>query len=272
MNSLRHRYRIPTAAVLGWFAAIGLPPAGAGQDQAGANGNISRFAAQIRLVGIGWQEDAVHPKKLHATPEVPPGSRVYMGRRIADTMSYHGAPWLVRNEREDEERCSLLLTNLNLKPGMTVCDLGCGNGFYTLPLARLIGDKGRVFAVDIQPEMLTLLRESAEREAIENITPILGSVDDPRLPDESIDLILLVDVYHEFSHPEPMLARMKAALKPDGHIALVEFRAEDDSVPIKPEHKMSKEQIMKEFPANGFKLTSEFDKLPWQHLMIFGKE
>lgn len=202
---------------------------------------------------------------------IPPALTEYMGRQIAVTMSYHGAPWLVRNEREEEERCSLLLANLNLRPGMTVCDLGCGNGFYTLPLAKLIGAKGHVLAVDIQPEMLSLLRERAENEGIENITPILGSVFDPRLPDESVDLILLVDVYHEFSHPEQMLARMKDALKPDGLIALVEFRSEDDEVPIKPEHKMSKEQILKEFPANGYKLVSEFDKLPWQHLMFFGK-
>ena len=187
-------------------------------------------------------------------------------------MSFHEAPWLARQEREIEERCSLLLANLELRQGMTVCDLGCGNGFHSLPVARMIGKKGHVFAVDIQPEMLNLLRENAESEEIDNITPILGSVHDPRLPDDSIDLILLVDVYHEFSHPEHMLARMRTALKPDGRIALVEFRTEDDSVPIKPEHKMSKEQILKEFPPNGFKLLAEFDKLPWQHLMFFGKD
>jgi ubiquinone/menaquinone biosynthesis C-methylase UbiE len=194
-----------------------------------------------------------------------------MGRTIAVTMSYHAAPWLLRTEREQEERCSLLLPNLGLKTGMTVCDLGCGNGFYTLPIAQLIGAQGRVFAVDIQPEMLELLREKFERVGVANITPILGSAFDPRLPDESVDLILLVDVYHEFSYPEQMLARMKSALKPEGRVALVEFRAEDDTVPIKPEHKMSKEQIMKEFPANGFKFVGEFDKLPWQHVMFFGK-
>lgn len=203
------------------------------------------------------------------TGGIPPALQEYMGRRIADTMSYHGAPWLIRQEREDEERCSLLLANLGLKPGMTVCDLGCGNGFYSLPLARLIGDDGRVLAVDIQPEMLIELREKAERESIDNIIPILGSVHDPRLPNRSVDLILLVDVYHEFSHPVQMLDRMKASLKPGGRIALVEFRAEDDSVPIKQEHKMTKEQILKEFPANGYKLVEEFDKLPWQHLMFF---
>jgi SAM-dependent methyltransferase len=200
---------------------------------------------------------------------VPPGLKRYMGRRIADTMSYHGAPWLIREEREEEERCSLLLPNLGLKQGMTVCDLGCGNGFYTIPLARLVGEEGRIWAVDIQPEMLIELRKKAEQEALDNIIPILGSVHDPRLPDESIDLVLLVDVYHEFSHPVHMLERIRAALKPGGRVALVEFRAEDENVPIRPEHKMSKEQILKEFPANGFKLVAEFDKLPWQHVMFF---
>lgn len=200
---------------------------------------------------------------------VPPGVSEYLGRTIAETMSYHGAPWLVRNDREAEENCSLLLTQLNLKPGMAVCDLGCGNGYHTLPIARLIGERGRVFAVDIQPEMLTLLRAGAEREGLLNITPILGSVHDPRLPSNSMDLILLVDVYHEFSHPVEMLECMRTALKPQGLVALVEFRGEDEQVPIKPEHKMSKEQILKEFPANGFKLVSEFDGLPWQHLMFF---
>lgn len=203
---------------------------------------------------------------------LPPALTEYRGRKIAVTMSYHGAPWLVRREREEEERCSLLLANLGLRRGMTVCDLGCGNGFHTILLAQLIGDRGRVLAVDIQPEMLNLLRETAERKGIENVTPILGSVHDPRLPEGSVDLILLVDVYHEFSHPEQMLARMRAALKPDGRIALVEFRSEDDSVPIRPEHKMSKQQILKEFPPNGFKLVEEFDKLPWQHLMFFAKD
>jgi ubiquinone/menaquinone biosynthesis C-methylase UbiE len=221
----------------------------------------------LGLSGVGWSQEDNKPESA-----IPPGLSEYMGRRVADTMSHHGAPWLVRQEREQEERCSLLLANLGLRPGMTVCDLGCGNGFHTLPLARLIGDQGQVLAVDIQPEMLTMLRENAEREGIDNITPILGSVHDPRLPPESIDLILLVDVYHEFSHPEQMLARMREALKPDGQIALVEFRAEDDDVPIKPEHKMSKEQIMKEFPANGYRLVGEFEKLPWQHLMFFAKD
>jgi ubiquinone/menaquinone biosynthesis C-methylase UbiE len=184
-------------------------------------------------------------------------------------MHYLGAPWLTRDSRQREEDCAMLLKALDVKPGQTVCDLGCGNGFYTLQLARLVGENGKVLAVDIQPEMLHLLAERAKSEQIDNVEPIHGSPIDPRLPKESVDLILLVDVYHEFSHPQHMLEAMRAALRPGGRIALAEFREEDPNVPIKPLHKMSKKQILKEFPPNGFKLVDEFDDLPWQHLMFF---
>ena len=202
----------------------------------------------------------------------PPGLREYMGRRIAQTMHYTGAEWLTRDNREQEERCSLMLANLGVKRGMAICDMGCGNGFYTLQLAKMTGDGGHVYAVDIQPEMLNLLNQRADEQEIRNISPILGTFTDPRVPKGKIDLILLVDVYHEFSHPEPMLAAMREALAPGGLCALVEFRAEDPNVPIKPEHKMTKEQILKEWPANGFKLVKEFEGLPWQHLMFFGRD
>jgi ubiquinone/menaquinone biosynthesis C-methylase UbiE len=204
--------------------------------------------------------------------EIPPPLEEYKGRVIAQTMHYTGAEWLIRDEREREERCSLMLANLGVKRGMTICDMGCGNGFYALQLAPMVGPRGRILAVDIQPQMLYLLRERMESEGVENITPILGSLHDPRLPEASVDLMLLVDVYHEFSHPEQMLAAIRRSLAPDGLVALVEFRAEDDSVPIRPEHKMSKAQIMKEFPPNGFKLVKEFDRLPWQHMMFFAKD
>jgi ubiquinone/menaquinone biosynthesis C-methylase UbiE len=203
---------------------------------------------------------------------VPVPLTEYMGRQIAQTMHYEGAPWLIRDSREREERCSLLLANLGIRPGMTVCDMGCGNGFYSLSMAKLVGPEGRVLAVDIQPEMLKMLEQREAEAKLDNIEPILGLLHDPKLPEGTVDLILLVDVYHEFSHPEPMLAAMRRALKPNGRIALVEYRAEDPNVPIKPLHKMSKQQILKEFPANGFKLVKEFDRLPWQHLMFFGRD
>lgn len=203
--------------------------------------------------------------------QTPPPRQQYMGRRIAQTMHYTGAEWLIRNVREREERCSLMLANLGVRPGMTVCDMGCGNGFYSLKMAKMVGVEGRVLAVDIQAEMLTYLRNRFEAEAVENITPILGSLHDPRLPPNSVDVVLLVDVYHEFSHPELMLNAMRQALRPGGVVVLVEYREEDPKVPIKPLHKMSKQQIMKEMTANGFSLKSEFDRLPWQHMMFFGR-
>jgi ubiquinone/menaquinone biosynthesis C-methylase UbiE len=199
----------------------------------------------------------------------PAAAKGYMGREIAVTMHYLGADWLTRESREREEECGTLLKALNLKPGMSVCDLGCGNGFYTLELAKIVGKTGKVYAVDIQQEMLHLLDERAKAAGITNVEPVLGSATDPRLPPGSQDLILLVDVYHEFSHPEQMLESMRKALKPGGRIALVEFRLEDPKVPIKLLHKMSKKQILKEFLPSGYKLSEQFDKLPWQHLMFF---
>jgi ubiquinone/menaquinone biosynthesis C-methylase UbiE len=200
---------------------------------------------------------------------IPPPLATYKGREIAQTMHYLGAPWLTRESREREEDCATLLKALRIKAGDTVCDMGCGNGFYSLRIAPLVGERGKVIAVDIQREMLEMLKEEAAAQRANNIETKLGTVIDPKLERESIDLMLLVDVYHEFSHPEHMLSAIRTSLKPTGRVALVEFRAEDPEVPIKPLHKMTKAQIMKEFPPNGFKLIEEFDKLPWQHLMFF---
>ncbi len=210
------------------------------------------------------------------TPEVPSkipkGRTTYMGRTIAQTMHYRGAEWLIRDSREREERCALMLEHLGVEPGMTVCDMGCGNGFYSLKLAQQVGTKGHVLAVDIQPQMLFLLRQRAEQQEIENVSPILGSVHHPRLPPRSTDIVLMVDVYHEFSHPERMLKAVRQALKPHGLVVLLEYRAEDPKVPIKALHKMSKQQILKELRASGFELAREFDGLPWQHMMFFAKD
>jgi cyclopropane fatty-acyl-phospholipid synthase-like methyltransferase len=201
--------------------------------------------------------------------QIHPAARFYLGREIAQTMHYTGAAWLVRESREREEECSRLLTTLRLKPGQTICDLGCGNGFYALKLAKLVGPAGRVFAVDIQPEMLRMLEQQAEVEGISNVKPVLGTAVDPNLPVGAIDLVLMVDVYHELSHPEEMLRAIRRSLKPDGRMVLVEFRAEDPQVPIKPLHKMSKQQIFREIPPNGFACREQFDRLPWQHVMTF---
>jgi ubiquinone/menaquinone biosynthesis C-methylase UbiE len=204
--------------------------------------------------------------------EVPRPLTHYKGREIAQAMSHLGADWLTRNSRQAEEDCEQLLKALNIQPGQVVCDMGCGNGFYTLPIAKLVGPKGRVLAVDIQQEMLHLLALRSKDAGVRNIKPILSTVVNPKLPDGEVDLILLVDVYHEFSHPEEMLRAMRKSLKPHGRLALVEFRLEDDNVPIKLLHKMSKEQILKEIPPNGFKLVEQYDGLPWQHVMFFERD
>lgn len=199
---------------------------------------------------------------------VPEPLTKYLGRRIAQPMSYHGIPWLNRPERLQEENPQEMLEQLRVEPGMTVCDMGCGDGYYTVELARRVGAEGKVLAVDIQPEMLQELSRRCERLDIKNVDMVLGLPHDPKLPEGKVDLILMVDVYHEFSNPVEMLDAMRRSLKPGGRIALVEFRGEDPTVPIKPEHKMTKKQILKEYGSNGFRLVSQYDKLPWQHLMF----
>jgi glutathione peroxidase-family protein/ubiquinone/menaquinone biosynthesis C-methylase UbiE len=219
---------------------------------------------------IEWElADAAGRAALETEGGSPGSLDEYMGRKTAKTMSYHGANWLIRNNRESEEKTTEMMPQLGLKAGMNVADIGSGNGYHTLLMAEMIGKEGAAYAVDVQPEMLALLKKRAADAGIENVKYILNSYWDAKLPENSIDLALMVDVYHEFSHPEQMLASIRKALRPGGRVALVEFRLEDDTVPIKLLHKMSKEQIMREFPANGFKLVESYDKLPWQHLMFF---
>jgi ubiquinone/menaquinone biosynthesis C-methylase UbiE len=206
---------------------------------------------------------------IDVTVPIPPPATHHCGREIAQTMHFSGAPWLVRDSRQREEDCKLLLEALDVRPGQTVCDLGCGNGFYTVELARRVGPTGTVYAIDIQPEMLRMLAERAAAERLANIRPVLGTAIDPRLPAGTIDLVVCVDVYHEFSHPEAMLARIRASLAPGGRLVLAEFRGEDPAVPIKPLHKMTKAQVRMELEPAGFAVAREFDRLPWQHLMFF---
>ncbi|MDB6070949.1 MAG: Methyltransferase type 11 [Verrucomicrobiales bacterium] len=202
----------------------------------------------------------------------PPALTEYKGRTIARTMHWTGAEWLMRANREQEENAALMIKELRIQPGWNICDLGCGSGYHALTMSTLTGEKGKILAVDIQQEMLDMLNARAAGRGLKNIQPILGTYHDPKLPPASCDLILLVDVYHEFSHPEHQLKAMHAALKPEGRIALVEYRAEDNKVPIKPEHKMSKEQIRREWLPMGFEVDREFDGLPWQHLIFFKKK
>lgn len=267
-NVFKQRNLIDLIAVFaGLFLSMACSVAG-GQESSGDS--LDDLADRL-LDAISQQDDQSKSADIDQPRKVPMGLERYMGRRIAQTMHYTGAEWLIRDVREREERCSLMLANLGVKPGMTVCDMGCGNGFHSLQIAKMLGPGGLVIGVDVQAEMLNLLRDRMERQGVENVIPILGSYHNPRLPPNSIDLVLMVDVYHEFSHPEQMLAAVRESLKPEGMVVLVEFREEDKKVPIKALHKMSKAQVNKELQANGFELVKEFDGLPWQHMMFFGK-
>jgi ubiquinone/menaquinone biosynthesis C-methylase UbiE len=195
----------------------------------------------------------------------------YMGRQIAQVMSHYGIDWLEREEREMEENTSLLLKNLAVKPGMVVADIGAGSGYHSALLSKMVGT-GKVFAVDVEPEMIAYLNARITQEKLSRIVPVLSTEQKVSLPENTIDMMLLVDVYHEFSFPYEMALSMRAALKPGGKLVLVEFRAEDPTVPIKTIHKMSEAQAIKEFKAAGFAFDKNIDNLPWQHCMVFTKQ
>ena len=195
----------------------------------------------------------------------------YMGRQIAQVMSHYGIDWLEREEREMEENTSLLLKNLAVKPGMVIADIGAGSGYHSALLSKMVGT-GKVFAVDVEPEMIAYLNERIKQEKLVRIVPVLSTEQKLPLPENTIDMMLLVDVYHEFSYPYEMTLSMRAALKPGGKLVLVEFRSEDATVPIKSIHKMSEAQSIKEFKAAGFAFDKNIDNLPWQHCMVFTKQ
>ena len=196
----------------------------------------------------------------------------YKGRIIAPVMSAAGADWLNRPEREKTELPDRLLDALQIKPGMTVADVGAGIGYFSWRIARRVGADGRVLAVEIQPEMLERLGAEMRKRNIRNVRSILGTAADPNLPAQSVDLALMVDVYHEFRHPEAMVARIRQSLKDDGRMVLVEYRGEDPTVPIRPEHKMTVKQVLLEILPMGFRLQSRLDFLPWQHVFVFVKD
>jgi SAM-dependent methyltransferase len=195
----------------------------------------------------------------------------YMGRQIAHVMSHFGVEWLERPERDFEENTTMLIKNLQLQPNMSIADIGVGSGYHSRLISKQIGN-GKVFAVDVEPIMLSYLKQRIAQENLTNIVPVLGTTTSVSLLSESIDLMLLVDVYHEFSDPFEMTTSMHKALKPNGKLVLVEFREEDDNVPIKTIHKMSEVQAVKELKAAGFRLEKNIKNLPWQHCMVFVKE
>ena len=193
------------------------------------------------------------------------------GRVYAQTMSVQGAPWLDRRERADEENPDLALRLLRIRKGATVADIGAGSGYITIRMAKIVGPMGKVYASDIQQGMLELLQQNVSKAKLDNVIPVLGTIDDPKLPADSLDLAIMVDVYHEFSEPQKMLQRIREALKADGRLVLLEYRAEDASVPILPDHKMTKAQVKQEVEHEGFRQSRVYDDLPWQHLFIFTK-
>ena len=195
----------------------------------------------------------------------------YMGRQIAQVMSHFGIDWLERKEREIEENSSLLLKNLAVKPGMVIADIGAGSGYHSALLSKMVGN-GKVFAVDVEPEMIAYLHARIKRENLSRIVPVLSTEKNVPLPENAIDLILLVDVYHEFSYPYEMALSMVTVLKPGGKLVLVEFRAEDATVPIKTIHKLSEAQAIKELKIAGFTFEKNITNLPWQHFLVFTKK
>ncbi len=193
------------------------------------------------------------------------------GRRYALTMSVEGADWLDRSERDLEEDPDRAIDVLKIEKGSTVADVGAGSGYMTVKLAKKVGPQGRVYATDIQQGMLDLLGKRVAKARIANVTPVLSTQDDPRLPEGAVDLVLMVDVYHELSQPQVMLRKIRAALKPAGRLVLLEYRKEDPDIPIRPEHKMSVAEAKLEVEAEGFKLTRTNEDLPRQHILIFSR-
>jgi len=203
------------------------------------------------------------------TASAQSGVHPVSGRRFAPVMGAGGAAWLDRSEREMEEAPEKALDALDIAKGSTVADVGAGSGYFTVRLAARVGESGRVLATDLQPEMLDLLRTRLTDRHLTNVTLIQGAVDDPKLPPSSVDLVLLVDVYHEFSAPQRMLQRIREALKPDGRLVLLEYRKEDPGVPIRIEHKMTVAEAKAEVEAERFHLARVDERLPRQHILIF---
>ncbi|MBT5927007.1 MAG: class I SAM-dependent methyltransferase [Verrucomicrobia bacterium] len=244
---------------------------------------FTKCRASILLCAIGCSLTATTgfaqenlPKAAEHYQSMPRPSRdgigkVYQGREISHVMGHQGADWLERPERQQEERPDLLIEALGIKPGQVVADIGAGSGYFTRRLAAKTGDAGKVMAVDIQPEMLTILKRNLEQEGINNVEMILGTEKSPNLAEASVDLVLMVDVYHEFSFPHEMMTAIYKSLKPEGLVVWVEYRLEDPNVPIKLLHKMTKKQVGKEATYQGFEWARSYEGLPRQHLLFFKK-
>ena len=219
-----------------------------------------------------FAEEAARPS--YATVRASPDGigKVYLGREIAQVMTFHGARWLERPERMEEERPDRVLATLDLKPGMRVADVGAGSGYYSWRIAERVGAGGTVYAVDIQPEMVRLLQQQMTQRGAANVKAILGTHTDPRLPEATLDLALMVDVYHELEYPYEMLDSITRALKSGGRLVFVEFKGNDPSVPIKPLHTMTEAQVRREAAAvHALEWQKTVGDLPWQHVIVFRK-
>lgn len=225
------------------------------------------FRATILLLALGLQEP---PRYETREAHDPNGiNKWYLGREIAHVMGPGGIPWLDRPERENEENPARCIESLRLKPGDVVADLGAGSGFYSFRMAPLVGDKGKILAVEIQDEMIAELKKRIAKNAVSNVETIRCTERDPKLPEAGVDLVILVDVYHELAFPYEVMSAVHKALKPGGRVALVEFRKEDRAVPIKEVHKMTEEQIGKEMAAVGLRHLETIGILPWQHIAVY---
>ncbi|WP_234364112.1 class I SAM-dependent methyltransferase [Lunatibacter salilacus] len=235
---------------------------------------LTHLLILFSLIGIGCQaqqgstaEDSPYTYK---TPDRDGTGKVYLGREISHIMGFHGKDWLERETREQEESISLALENLPITPESVVADIGAGSGYYTFRIAPLV-PQGKVLAVEIQDEAIDYINEQAQALGFDNVKTIKGDDASPNLPENSTDLVIMVDVYHELFHPQEMLEEIKAALKPNGKLLLIEYRGEDPQVAIKPLHKMTVEQIEKELSANGFELTQNGQFMRIQHFLVFEK-
>lgn len=253
--------RVVRCALIALFAAVCF--AGDVQAKPRAKKLAARIPVEAELPFYSYREDH-DPNGI---------GKFYMDREIAYVMGFGAAPWLERPEREREEQLTKMVKSLKLKPGMVVADVGAGSGVISLRMARFVGAKGKVLAVDIQEEMLELLSKKLEQRKVKNVEPVLGTIRSPRLEDGSVDLAIMVDVYHEFSHPYEMMLGISRAMKPGGRVVFVEFRKEDREVPIKLVHKMSVEQVRREMspPELNLKFAETIDVLPWQHIIVFEK-
>jgi precorrin-6B methylase 2 len=233
---------------------------------------VAGVLAIVALAGLTLAHAQSDPAAYQPSIPSPDGiGKRYMGREIARVMGWQGASWLERDEREREERTDLLVAALGLKPGMQVADVGAGTGYFTWRMAAAVAPGGKVFAADVQPEMIALLRRAMDARAVTNVVPVLTSAKDSGLAAGSLDLALLVDVYHELEYPFEVVASLVRALKPGGRLVLVEYRAEDANVPIKPVHKMNVAQVRREMTPHALEWERGIEVLPWQHVLVFRK-